>query len=116
MEARVERFHKAVTAYFGGRPGRGVRYREDLRQEAVVLARMGMSSGQSLGSMASALGVGCATLTRWMEGGQEALRPVEVEPEDGPLRTPSLVLVAPSGWRIDGLHREDLVELLRVLG
>jgi len=116
MEARVERFHKAVAAYFGGRPGRGARYREDLRQEAAVLARMGMLSGQSLGSMASALGVGCATLTRWMEGGREALRPVEVEPEGGPSSTPSLVLVAPSGWRIEGLRREDLPELLRVLG
>ena len=116
MEARVERFHQAVAAYFGGRPGRGVRYREDLRQEAVVLARMGMLSGQSLSSMASELGVGCATLTRWLEEAREVLRPVEVEPEGGPSPTPSLVLVAPSGWRIEGLRREDLLEFVRVLG
>jgi hypothetical protein len=116
MEARVERFHKAVAAYFGGRPGRGARYREDLRQEAVVLARMGMLSGQSLGSMASELGVGCATLTRWMEESREALRPVEVQGEPEPGQSLPLVLVAPSGWRIEGLCREDLLELLRVLG
>jgi transposase len=116
MEARVERFHKAVAAYFGGRPSRGARYREDLRQEAVVLARKGMLSGQSLGSMASELGIGYATLTRWMEGAREALRPVEVQGEPEPGRSLPLVLVAPSGWRIEGLSREDLVELLRVLG
>ena len=118
MEARVDRFHKDVAAYFGGRPGRGARYCEALRQEAVVLARMGMLSGQSLGLMASELGVGCATLTRWIEGAREALRPVEVqlqgELEPGP--SLPLVLVSPSGWRIEGLRREDLVELLRVLG
>ena len=39
MEARIERFRKAVGMYFGGRAGRGARYPEDLQQEAVVLAR-----------------------------------------------------------------------------
>lgn len=118
MEARVERFREAVAAYFGGQPGRGARYREDLRQEAVVLARAGMRAGQSLGSVASELGIGCATLTRWLEGEREALRPVEVqrEPEPCALSPSALVLVAPSGWRIEGLCRQDLAELLRVLG
>jgi transposase-like protein len=115
MEARVERFLKAVAAYFGGRPGRGARYPEDLRQEARILARLGMLAGQSLGSVASELGVGCATLARWLEGAREALRPVEVEPEVEPPCPPFLVLVAPSGWRIEGLRREDIPELLRVL-
>jgi hypothetical protein len=116
MEARVERFRKAVAVYFGGRPGRGARYPEDLRQEAVILARVGMLAGQSLGLVASELGLGCATLTRWLEGAREALRPVEVEPEPEPFPSLSLVLVAPSGWRIEGLCREDLADLLRVLG
>jgi hypothetical protein len=118
MEARVERFRKAVATSFGGRPGRGARYPEDLRQEAVVLARTGMLAGQSLGSVASELGIGCATLTRWLEESREALRPVEVQVQGGPEPGPSfpLVLVAPSGWRIEGLRREDIRELLRVLG
>ena len=119
METRVERFLKAVAAYFGGRPGRGARYPEDLRQEAVVLARSGMLAGQSLGSVASELGLGCATLTRWLEGApREGLRPVTVqwEPEPSPLPPSTLVLVSPSGWRIEGLCREDLADLLRVLG
>lgn len=96
MAARVERFREAVAASFGGQPGRGARYREDLRQEAVVLARAGMRAGQSLGSVASELGIGCATLTRWLEGEREALRPVEVQPEPCALSPSALVLVAPS--------------------
>ena len=116
MKARVKQFREAVARYFGGRPGRGARYPEDLQQEAVVLARAGMLEGKSLGWVASELEVGCATLARWMEGAQETLRPVEVQREEELGGASSLVLVAPSGWRIEGLHREDLAELLRVLG
>jgi hypothetical protein len=81
MEARIERFRRAVAESFGGRPGRGARYREDLRHEAVILARAGILGGQSLGSMAGELGVGSATLGRWLERAGEALRPVEVQAE-----------------------------------
>lgn len=116
MEARVERFRRAVATYFGGQPGRGARYPEDLQQEAVALTRAGLGGGKSLGAVASDLGVGCATLARWMEGPREALRPVEVQREEEAGGASSLVLVAPSGWRIEGLRLEDLPELLRVLG
>ena len=73
MEARVDRFRKAVATYFGGRPGRGARYPENLQQEAVVLAQAGVLEGKSLGSVASDLGISCATLSRWLEGTREAL-------------------------------------------
>jgi hypothetical protein len=39
-----------------------------------------------------------------------------VQREEEPGEAPSLALVAPSGWRIEGLRLEDLPELLRVLG
>lgn len=116
MEARFERFRKAVATYFGGRPGRGARYPENLQQEAVVLTQAGLLEGKSLGSVASDLGIGCATLSRWLEGAREALRPVEVQREEEPVGESPLVLVAPSGWRIEGLRLEDLSELLRALG
>jgi transposase len=115
MEARIERFRKAVATYFGGRAGRGARYPEDLQEEAVVLARSGMLSGKSLGSVARELGVGSITLTRWLQGARETLRPVEVQEEESG-EVSSLALVAPSGWRIEGLRLEDLPKLLRVLG
>jgi len=118
MEARIARYRRAVERSLGGRPGRGARYGEDLRQEAVVLARAGLLAGKSLATVAGELGVGCTTLARWLEGARAALRPVEVQgagrEEPGPAS--SLVLMAPSGWRIEGLRREDIPELLRVLG
>jgi hypothetical protein len=79
-----------------------------------------MLAGKSLATVAGELGVGCATLARWLEGARAALRPVEVQEEDGreekPGQVSSLILVAPSGWRIEGLRREDIPELVRVLG
>jgi transposase len=119
MEARIARYRRAVEQSLGGRPGRGARYGEDLRQEAVVLARAGMLAGKSLAAVAGELGVGCATLARWLGGARAALRPVEVQGEgreEEGASSSSLVLVAPSGWRIEGLRREDIPGLLRVLG
>ncbi len=119
MEARIARYRRAVERSLGGRPGRGARYGEALRQEAVVLAQASLLAGKSLGAVASELGIGCATLARWLEGARSALRPVEIREggrEEEPSPSSSLVLVAPSGWRLEGLRREDLPELLRVLG
>jgi hypothetical protein len=121
MPTRVERFRGAVEKSLGGRPGRGVRYREDLQQEAMTLARTGMLEGKSLGRMAEELGIGPATLTRWLGrgGAGEPFRPVEVqrqEVEQEPGEASSLVVVTPSGWRIEGLRLADIPALLRALG
>jgi hypothetical protein len=121
MATGVERFRNAVERSLGGRPGRGTRYREDLRQEAIALARTGMSEGKSLGRLAAELGIGSVTLTRWLEkgGAGEPLRPVEVQREEekpGHGQASSLVVVTPSGWRIEGLRLADIPELLRALG
>jgi len=78
-----------------------------------------MLAGKSLAAVAGELGVGCATLARWLGGARAALRPVEVQGEgreEEGTSSSSLVLVAPSGWRIEGLRREDIPGLLRVLG
>jgi len=119
MPTRVEQFRSAVARSLGGRPGRGARYREDLRQEAIALARTGLLEGKSLGRVAEELGIGPATLTRWLErgGAGEPLRPVEVQREEAePGQAFSLVVVTPSGWRIEGLRLADIPELLRALG
>lgn len=119
MPTREEQFRSAVARSLGGRPSRGVRYREDLRQEAMALARMGMREGRSLGRVAAELGIGVATLTRWLEkgGADEPLRPVEVQREqEEPGSTSSLVVVTPLGWRIEGMRLAQIAELLRALG
>src|SRR5436305_14678920 len=83
MEARIKRYRRAVERTLGGRPGRGARYGEDLRQEAVVLARAGMLAGKSLAAVAGEVGVGGATLARWLEGARGGLRPVGGQGEGG---------------------------------
>jgi hypothetical protein len=78
-----------------------------------------MLAGKSLGSVAEELGLGPATLTRWLGrgGAGEPLRPVEVQrEEEAPGPTSSLVVVTPSGWRIEGLRLAELAELVRALG
>ena len=120
MLTRVEQFRSALARSLGGRPGRGARYEEDLRQEAVALTRAGMREGKSLGRVAEELGIGSATLRRWLERGSagEPFRPVEVQrqQEEEPGKVSSLLVVTPSGWRIEGLRLVDLPELLRALG
>lgn len=120
MRTEVERFRSAVVRSFGGRPGRGARYSEELQREAVSLTASGMASGESLAAMSRALGVRAATLGRWLErvGRREPLRRVEVVREEASeaARPSRLVLVTPAGIRIEGLRVEDVPELLRVLG
>jgi len=67
MEDRIERFRGRVVKQLGGRPGRGARYPADLRAEAVALAGLVLEAGESLSSVASELGIGAATLSRWLE-------------------------------------------------
>ena len=123
MEKRIERFRRQVEAYFGGRPGRGARYSEELRTEAVSIARDWLARGEVLSSIASNLSVGTATLQRWLDAapvrGRE-LRPVEVvEVEDASAGRWSsgsgLVLITASGHRVEGLDLAEVALLLEAL-
>lgn len=120
MQERVRRFRALVREKMGERRGRGVRYPEALRVEAVACAREGLASGASLGEVASRLGIGIPTLSRWLEqGGVVGLREVEVlEPclPAGGVVSAGVVLVTPSGHRVEGLELAQLAELLRALG
>lgn len=86
MQTRVERFRSAMERSLGGRPGRGVRYPEDLRQEAIALARRGMLEGRSLGRLAEELGIGPATLMRWLGRGGAGKPLVRPRPAPSGLR------------------------------
>lgn len=125
MDRQIERFRREVESHFGGRPGRGARYPEALRVEAVAMVIEALSEGGSLGSVAKRLGVGAGTLQRWLEAPprQEVreLRPVEVvEVEAGHLEPVGseghLVLVTATGHRVEGLGLEEVAVLLEALG
>jgi hypothetical protein len=122
MHERMERFRRQVARHFGGRPGRGARYSEELRAEAVALTQEALESGESLRSMAVGLSIRPATLARWLEEPSKAeWRAVEVveEPERSATVAPAmpgLVLITARGHRLEGLGLEEAALLLEALG
>lgn len=62
MDERIEQFRTQVEAHFGGRPGPGARYPEQLRLEAATVARAALSGGASLRAILWRLRVGAGTL------------------------------------------------------
>lgn len=124
MQERMERFRRRVEVHFAGRPGRGARYPEELRAEAVAVARAALGRGESLGRVARELGVGPMTLSGWMEDPPATeWRPVEVveEPEASAQTAvePSsrdLVLITSRGHRLEGLSLDEAALLLEALG
>ena len=118
-------FRRRVEHHFGGCAGRGARYPEELRLEAVSLARAAVEGGERLGSVAAELGVAAGTLTRWLEAPPaRPWRTVEVveEPEPAPrspaepLRRSGLVLITSRGHRLEGLSLDEAAALLGALG
>jgi hypothetical protein len=66
--------------------------------------------------VATALGLPARSLLRWLEqSAPPVLRPVTVRPEPAPSAA-GPVLVTPQGVRVEGLDRDTLIAVLRVLG
>ena len=82
MVEGAERFRRRAAEENRGRAPRGWRYSSELRALAVSHCRATQAEGSDIGSAAAALGVGVATLSRWVEAtvGIEspALWPVEI--------------------------------------
>jgi len=96
----------------------------DLRSRIVVYAVACSADGESHGRIASRLGLGQPTLSRWMRQSRRraaGLRRVAIVPATRDHATPPaactpLRLVSPHGFAVEGLDPELLVSLLRVLG
>jgi predicted transcriptional regulator len=89
----------------------------DLKRRAGRLAAKLEAQGWLLDGVAEELGVTLVTLRRWRDGASEAgaaLVPVEVEPRAE--QSSGLVLVSPSGWRVENLDLHTAVDLLREVG
>ena len=102
--------------------GQGFRVPEDLRRLAERFGRGVLERGESLAQAARQLGVSRASLERWLERSPQssapAVREVVVREEHRdlePAGETSLTLVTPEGFRIEGLARGEVVELLRAL-
>ena len=96
----------------GGR----VTFSASARRGALAHLARRRAEGASVKSVADELGLAYETLRRWQDIGATGFRQVEVVPEVGEVLDASgLVLVAPSGHRVEGLELAQLTELLRAL-
>jgi hypothetical protein len=69
--------------------------------------------------VAGALELPAQSLTRWLQqSAPPVLRPVMVRPDPMPAAPPAAgpVLLTPRGVRVEGLDRDTLIAVLRVLG
>jgi|GEM_PF-884683 len=136
MDAELERFRQEVARLQAGKVRSSVRYPEALRAFAVRYVREAMERGESRVKAAARLGISEPTLGAWLRGAPwrrkvgtaetakpgERLVPVAVreEPERGTtgtdVRAGGAVVVAPTGWRVEGLTPSEAAALLRALG
>jgi len=119
MDDRARRFRAAALRYHRGKTGRGVRYPEELHQEAVSYAKARQQRGDSLPAISRDLGVKPVTLSRWLRRAHDPeFRRVEISTSGhrAPGSVAGATVATPSGIRIEGLDLETLIVLLRELG
>jgi hypothetical protein len=111
----LKQLRREVERLGAPRPGR--RFPEDLKQRLVAAMLELREEGFGWLAIGDALGITGETARRW-HGGIERRReprmvPVEVEADDD--ETEGVVLVSPSGYRLEGLTVDEAAELLRAL-
>ena len=119
MQDVAGRLRLRARRFLNRRAPTATRYTEAFRSEVVSLARARLAEGVAVARIARELGLRPRTLGLWLRRGPAPrLRRVRVEREPG--RVPndgavprSLVLVMPSGVRIEGLDLDGIARLLR---
>lgn len=112
MMRNVEELREAIAESRNGQS----RWRcpTELREEVVSYAKNRRSAGESVVQMAQKLGMSESGLNRWLQKVAGTLRPVRVV--DTLASQDQLVLVTPTGYRLEGLSVTCAVDLLRRLG
>ena len=89
---------------------------EPLRERVVTFARQRQQAGEAVMRIAEQLGLSPSGLSRWLPPGEAKLRPVRIAEKPAPALSQSLlVLVTPSGYRLEGLDADSAVDVLRRL-
>ncbi len=129
VEKELEQFRQEVERLRAGRQRGSLPYPEALRAFAVRYLAHALETGGTLAGAAKELGVSEPTLQAWRKGQpaahrraqapgeRQALIPVVVAAPKQPGRpaapqTGALTLVAPGGWRVEGLSVQAAAELL----
>lgn len=116
MEGDARDLRRRVMAL--GRRTRGARLPADLRAEVVRYAQECRRCGDGVVEIARAVGVSPESIRRWTSGAitrTRALVPIVVRDDDDAV-TRGLAVVAPGGYRVEGLTIASAAELLRHLG
>jgi transposase len=138
MEKELEQFRQEVERLRAGRQKGSLPYPEMLRAFAVRYVAHALEAGGTFEAAATALGVSKPTLQAWRKGKPAAHRrakagaegqglvPVMVAEPKKPGRPAvaqaavaqagALTVVAPGGFRVEGLSLEAAAQLLRRLG
>jgi len=133
MEKELEQFRQEVERLRAGRQRGSLPYPDALRAFAVRYLGHALEMGGTLAGTAKALGVSEPTLQAWRKGQpaahrraqapgeRPALVPVVVTTPKKPERRAAvqagrLTVVAPGGFRVEGLSLETAAQLLRRLG
>lgn len=107
LEKRLEQVVEDIDAIVERGPGR--RYPAHVRERVVAVGRSLRDQGWSWVDLADAFGVTDATLKRWFADAEfdddTGFQEVAVTPD-------GFTLVSPSGWRVEGLSRDDLAALV----
>ena len=115
MNEAIRRLRSDARQHAHGKAPTAIRYPAPFRAAVVAVTRAQVEHGASVHRVASALGLPARSLTRWLQqSAPPVLRPVTVRPDPMPPAGP--VLVTPQGLRIEGLDRDTLIAVLRLLG
>jgi len=119
MNEAIRQFRSEARQLTRGKVPKAIRYPVAFRAAAAGLTRTQLDQGASMNRVAGALGLPARSLTRWLQqSAPPMLRPVTVRPDPAPVAAPGAgpVLFTPQGFRIEGLDRDTLIAVLRVLG
>lgn len=96
-----------------GPRGRGHRYPKSLREAVVSYVLTARRDGQTWQKLVNELGIGAITLQRWCEDPTSCstITPLRVVTRDKPC-SEAVTVVAPNGWRIEGLTFEMALRLM----
>jgi len=114
MARTSEALRRELADSVAGQEGGGRRYPAVLKRRATAYATERRAAGSTTAVVAAELGLAHVTLSRWMAASETTFRPVELAPAKLPA-SPRLVVVSPSGFRIEGLALTDVVDLLRAM-
>jgi len=109
MEREIRKLRAALARREGGR---GRRFSPELRREISGVGRRLRGEGMSWNGIGATLGLPMATVQRLCDGYAPGFTPVEIV---GGAATGGLVVVTPTGFRVEGLDAHGAVMLIRQL-